>query len=397
MSDQSEEPKPLKLKLSINPSKAKDSTSVASAGEPDVQAQDTPKPNKIGLKSASAAQEESIKATDTAVESTAAKPTLKPALKQATTADDTSNPPKIGIKSASTPTETAPQEKSEPQIKEATAIKPTLKPALKQETAAENNSNPPKVELKPASIADQTSTSTPTEPQSNDSTSNKPNLKPGASPSQTKVAKPSIPSSEAPIEATEQAISEPKKNGSPIASLVIIVVMLAIIGAGGYGIWYLLKGQNDEVASETEGTESTFTETVDDTAPANEDKGPIATTREVISKLPARNETETEVTTSTVTNVEPKEAQLSNRSNGTEPAQTQVLSNELIKEQVSLFLRDVTLGAMRTGTNARVMLNGRNYNIGDVVDESTGLIFRGTKDQKLVFQDREGIYYVKSF
>ena len=43
------------------------------------------------------------------------------------------------------------------------------------------------------------------------------------------------------------------------------------------------------------------------------------------------------------------------------------------------------------------MLDGENYNINDTVDAATGLVFIGTRDQRLLFKDRNGIIYVKSF
>jgi hypothetical protein len=46
---------------------------------------------------------------------------------------------------------------------------------------------------------------------------------------------------------------------------------------------------------------------------------------------------------------------------------------------------------------ARLMLNGKNFKINEVIQPDTGLIFIGVSDQELRFKDRNGVIYVKIF
>ena len=43
------------------------------------------------------------------------------------------------------------------------------------------------------------------------------------------------------------------------------------------------------------------------------------------------------------------------------------------------------------------MINAESYTIGEIVDEETGLSFEGIKDGKILFKDRNGFFYLKSF
>ncbi|MFP4674131.1 MAG: hypothetical protein ACLFO5_06025, partial [Opitutales bacterium] len=68
-----------------------------------------------------------------------------------------------------------------------------------------------------------------------------------------------------------------------------------------------------------------------------------------------------------------------------------------IRSEATELLKYADVGAVRSGENARVMLNGEYYRVGDLVDKDTGLVFKGIKGEKLLFQDRNEIYYLKSF
>ena len=74
-----------------------------------------------------------------------------------------------------------------------------------------------------------------------------------------------------------------------------------------------------------------------------------------------------------------------------------VAQTEQLKEAISEYLQNLHIGGVRTGERARIMLNGQNYDINDIVDATTGLKFIGTRNQKLLFKDPNGITYVKSF
>jgi hypothetical protein len=81
----------------------------------------------------------------------------------------------------------------------------------------------------------------------------------------------------------------------------------------------------------------------------------------------------------------------------TEKVRLQPAATEELKDAVAQFLNSASIGAVKPGPQARIMLNHDNYNISDVINPSTGLRFIGTKVTRLVFKDRNGIFYVKSF
>lgn len=68
-----------------------------------------------------------------------------------------------------------------------------------------------------------------------------------------------------------------------------------------------------------------------------------------------------------------------------------------LKPEVSDYLSSVKIDGYRAGARPKVMLNGKSYLVGDVVQESTGLVFTGTQAQKLLFKDKNGVVYAKSF
>ena len=214
-----------------------------------------------------------------------------------------------------------------------------------------------------------------------------------------------------------------KKRGFPIASILIIGVMLIIIGGASYGIWYVFfepgtsantaqtpesQKQNDNAAEANSGTE----------APAA--LGPIEKAKRAANEI-ATGDLETiigaEAPAAPAASAEPKapaskpestpestsgSAGMASGNDAPSPPSSTPPSSDsgpstALQERASAFLSAATIGAVRTGEKARVMLNGTSYRIGDLVHANTGLTFTGTKDQRLVFRDRNGVYYVKSF
>ena len=160
--------------------------------------------------------------------------------------------------------------------------------------------------------------------------------------------------------------------------------MLFILAAAAGGIWFLLRSDGPEQL-----------ESAEITAPAAAPSNPIERAKASIATVPDRNLDKTLGTESapepiTQLVAEPIVAELS-------PAETSPAIPTSLKESVSKYLQNIHIGGIRTGERARIMLDGANYNINDTVDAATGLVFIGTRDQRLLFKDRNGIIYVKSF
>jgi len=206
---------------------------------------------------------------------------------------------------------------------------------------------------------------------------------------------------------------EPEKTrGAPIASILIIFAMLAILGGAGYGVWWIFTDSSEPESSES-GAEKVEPSVAD--KGETEAKGPIEKARAVVSDIstgdldaitgaetveraPApvpANDAPVDKTFEIVETPEPRPANTPS-SKPTEDVGAGPVSTAL-RAEVSAFLSKAEIGAVRTGEKARVMLNGTSYNIGDLVDQKSGLLFAGTRDGRLVFRDRNGVYYVKSF
>lgn len=78
-------------------------------------------------------------------------------------------------------------------------------------------------------------------------------------------------------------------------------------------------------------------------------------------------------------------------------AQNPATLDESLRPEVLKFLANNTFDAVRNGKNARILLYGEAYEIGDTVEPTTDLVFIGARNQELLFQDRNNIIYVKRF
>ncbi|MEM7790783.1 MAG: hypothetical protein AAF546_05225 [Verrucomicrobiota bacterium] len=174
-------------------------------------------------------------------------------------------------------------------------------------------------------------------------------------------------------------IEKGSKESNPLAGILVIVVLLLIFGGGGYGIWYVLKGMDSgqsELAEETEaGSTSSYGITLDR---AKETIGAASTGAidEVMEVIPGEESEAfgTELVVEEAPKTSPKE-----------------------QKEITDFLENAVYGGVRSGSNARVMINGESYRAGDEIFEIVGLVFVGTKDGQLVFRDKNGIVYTKRF
>jgi hypothetical protein len=191
-------------------------------------------------------------------------------------------------------------------------------------------------------------------------------------------------SASAKIKESATAATEPAEKDSPLSSILIVVAILFILVAAAGGIWFLLRSDEPEQLESTEIA-----------APAAALSNPVERAKASIATVPDRNldkalGSESAPEPSTQAAAEPIEAELS----AVEPSVVIPIS---LKESVSKYLQNIHIGGIRTGERARIMLDGENYNINDTVDAASGLVFIGTRDQRLLFKDRNGIIYVKSF
>ncbi|MEM1223706.1 MAG: hypothetical protein AAGH40_13205 [Verrucomicrobiota bacterium] len=169
------------------------------------------------------------------------------------------------------------------------------------------------------------------------------------------------------------------QKSNPLAGILVIVVLLLIFGGGGFGIWYVLSGissEQSEIIDETNsGSTSGYGATLDkakDVIGAASDK----TLEEVMEGIPAEGgETPgPELVFEAPPKTSPKE-----------------------QKKITDFLENAVYGGVRSGMNARVVMNGESYRAGDEIFEIVGLVFVGTKDGQLVFRDKNGIVYTKRF
>ena len=189
---------------------------------------------------------------------------------------------------------------------------------------------------------------------------------------------------------------------SMLSSLLMIFALIVILGGGGYVIWNVLSAPPSDGTSQTS-----------ESAPAsneNEKKSsnPIDKTKAAIAKVPVSKAEEvvSEGDAAPAPKAASSESQISDNASD-ETKETEGLAETAatsptpsagdLKDAVSYFLSNAHIGGMRSGENPRIMLNGESYAVGDRVDLKTDLRFVGMQNGKLLFRDKNGIVYAKSF
>jgi hypothetical protein len=281
-------------------------------------------------------------------------------------------PRKLKLSSSRNQSEASPSEASTPEASTPEASTPaTPTPEIQ-----------PKVQLKPTS-AEETSTpvAAPPAPEltppADELTPPAPELTPPADeltppPLQQPAPTPTpTPTTPPPLQPPTPA---PKDN--PLGSILIVIGLLCILAAAAGGIWYLLQSD----ASET--TDDAAKAVSAEAAPRN----PIERAKATIDSVPEH-----------ALDAVLEAPQVANATTEPTAPPPEVAPAEQLKEAISEYLQNVHIGGVRTGARARIMLNGQNYDINDTVDATTGLKFIGTRQQKLLFTDPNGVTYVKSF
>lgn len=188
------------------------------------------------------------------------------------------------------------------------------------------------------------------------------------------------------LKATSTPAPEATKARSSVGtSIALIIVLMLILGGGGYAVW--------EMFMQAEATPETSQQTATETP--EQPKNPIEHAKANIDKVPVAD-----IDAITGESAEPvapdaPENAITESKVSTPPEPTAQTGD--LRTSVSGFLSSTQIGMVRTGANARVMLNSESFRIGDVVDSNTGLIFLGTQEGKLVFKDRNEVTYHKSF
>ena len=197
----------------------------------------------------------------------------------------------------------------------------------------------------------------------------------------------------------------PAGKNSLLQSLLAITLLLVILAGCGFGIWWILKpsGSESEAASEAplaaaSTSEATSTQAV---------SGPIQRAKDTLNQLPLP-ELDAIKSTGNLSPVDKSPTALKTPAKPIEktpPAkeavtQTTSKNSELFEksqQEVSAFLSDMHIGGLRQSANPMILIDGQNYQIGDIVHEATGLKFIGLRKERPAFRDRHGIVYLRSF
>lgn len=206
-------------------------------------------------------------------------------------------------------------------------------------------------------------------------------------------------------EKPDTSTEEDTKHRGLFVSIFVIVLLLALLGGSGYGLYYLLMPLS-ETSDEVTTTEQTSPDPHEETAEPQHNKTslsqPIAKAKAVVAEIQEQDpetawqESEAEavppapVVNDTLSGIEPESVQAKPQALAPQMDNTQ-------KTSVSEFLKKAHIGGMRTGDRPKLILNGKSYDQGDLIDPTTGLRFIGFRDKRLAFQDGQGIVYLKSF
>jgi len=223
---------------------------------------------------------------------------------------------------------------------------------------------------------------------------------------------PELPSKPAPsqkdgsvrkVEEAIDRIGDEKKNHAILTSLIVIGILIAILGGAGYGLYYILNSPAETTAADSRPEQQTAAE---DNGEDSEGllSGPIAKAKATIATIPDSGDwqEEKEEATSIVaektveqelSNHEPEAAGTSVRDSEASPPPMDSSKTDSISE----FLQNAHIAGVRTGDRPKLILNGKNYNKGDLIDPDKGLRFIGIREKKLAFRDARGVVYIKSF
>lgn len=181
-------------------------------------------------------------------------------------------------------------------------------------------------------------------------------------------------------EKIEPARTQPASSDTFLFSILTLAVFAVLIGGAGYGIWAILKEPSADSTSESASPSEN-----------NEPSNLIDKARATIAKIPVADIDQIKGETQTKT---PSDEQ-NLADTPIAPSTTPSISDN--KQAVSKYLSGIHIDGSRKGDNPAVMIGGKLYGVGDMIEEKTGLKFAGFRNAKLAFEDSNGIVYLKSF
>ena len=180
-------------------------------------------------------------------------------------------------------------------------------------------------------------------------------------------------------------IPAPPPKSHLLGSILFVIGIFGILTAAAIGIWYLL---NNTTAPLAENTSEMNAATVH----------PIVNAQVAVKQTPRQAIEEImEELTPTASTLADTPAPENEGPAVSETTLTAEASESSLQEQVSQYLQTIQIEGIRSGPQARLMLNGKNFKINEVIQPDTGLIFIGVSDQELRFKDGNGVIYVKIF
>ena len=199
-------------------------------------------------------------------------------------------------------------------------------------------------------------------------------------------------------------IGEQKKSRGMLTSIIVIVLLLAILAGSGYGLYYIFQNPAEIKPSTVAEAQKPLKPEAGPESSDGPPGGPIEKAKTAIAKVP---ELEKELTEEEE-KAPPSPDEVAETANTGERSGTAPVAGEnpppptaavdaSMTESVSKFLQSAHIGGVRTGSNPKLILNGKSFNQGDLVDADIGLRFIGFRDEKLAFRDDQGIVYIKSF
>lgn len=324
-----------------------------------------------------------------------------------------SPPPKLRISREPRNEKTEAQAKAVPE--KAAEPKPDLK--LKRPSTEPQSTEPPKAEPKEPTPSIKSPDGIPEDKPSVRPTDEKPfdpenpfagiEIKKPKTPAQPpelpgKPAPPEKDGSGRKVEEAIDRIGEEKKSHGMLTSIIVIILLLAILGGSGYGLYYVLRNPSDNTdVSAT--TEKKAQPEVTKKESGGLLSGPIAKAKETIASIPNSEDAleEKEASAPVVQAPEKTKPPVPAAPTETTSVAPPKAESPAVKapqtSAVSEFLQNAHIGGVRTGDRPKLILNGQSYNQGDLVDPDTGLRFAGMRDEKLAFRDARGIVYLKSF
>lgn len=205
-----------------------------------------------------------------------------------------------------------------------------------------------------------------------------------------------------------QTTMPPHRHKSLLISIMMIAVLMLLLGACAYGLYYvLLRPAGAEAAghgSAAEPADPAAASAATSPKVVSRLSQPIAKAKELVAQMedPVAAWTE-DIPAPLPAPVEQASPQVSSPTSPTsltvpEPA-PEVARQPVTTQQnaVTEFFKQSHIGGVRMGENPKLLLNGLNYGPGDLIDPATGLRFIGLRDKKIVFQDSQGVVYIKSF